>query len=184
MKRSTMRAWVQRCPSCGYCSRDASKFDHQQRSALDGSGYRSQLGDSRYPELASTFICTGMLAEASGQPDHAGWAYLHAAWVLDDTENDELAREWRGKAADKFLALLGSGQSFAQQPGASEAIAADCLRRAGRGIEALQLVQRALDRSYEETIQKILTLQRGLIERGDKSRHLIKEALEARQAKR
>ncbi len=88
MRRSTLHVWVQRCPSCGYCSRDASKFEDRQRSTLDAPEYRSQLGDPRYPELASTYICTGMLDEAAGQPDQAGWAYLNAAWVLDECKND------------------------------------------------------------------------------------------------
>ena len=180
MHRSTMHAWVQRCPSCGYCSRDASNFNSKFRAVLDSSEYRSQLNDTRYPELASTFICTGMLAEASAQEDATGWAYLHAAWVLDDAEKDELARVWRDKAADRFLALLVSGQSFVQQSGASEAITIDCLRRAGRAVEALQLIERALSQSHEDIIRRILSLQRVLIGRGDTRRHLIEEALETK----
>jgi hypothetical protein len=145
---------------------------------MDGSAYRTQLTDARYPELASTFICAALLAEAVGRRDDAGWAYLHASWTLDDVSEDELARVWRGKAADTFLALLADGQSFVQQPGTSEAIVTDCLRRAGRGAEALPLIERALSQSYEDVIHKILMLQRVLIQRGDNARHLIKEALE------
>jgi hypothetical protein len=147
---------------------------------LDSSGYRSQLADTRYPELASSFVCSGMLADASAHPDEAGWAYLHAAWVLDDAQKDDLARLWRGKAADRFLAVVAAGRAFAEQPGASEAILTDCLRRAGRGGEALPLIERALSQSYEDFIHKILALQRALIERGDTARHLIEEALEMR----
>ena len=136
MKRSTMRAWIQRCPSCRYCSRQAATFDDQLRLFIDGPAHRSQLADASYPELASTFICAAMLSEAIGRRDDAGWAYLHAAWTLDDANKDDLARSWRGKAADVFLALLGEGHTFAQQPGGSEAIVTDCLRRAGCGTEA------------------------------------------------
>jgi hypothetical protein len=180
MQRSTMHAWIQRCPSCGYCSRDASKVDDKVRAVLDSSEYRSQLADTRYPELASSFVCSGMLADASAHPDRAGWAYLHAAWVLDDARSDELARLWRGKAADRFLAVVAAGHSFAKQPGVSEAILTDCLRRAGRGGDALPLIERALSQSYEDIIHKILALQRVLIQRGDTARHLIQEALETR----
>lgn len=180
MKRSTMHAWIQRCPSCGYCSQDAAKFDDRFRPLMDGSAYRSQLADTRYPELASTFICAAMLLESIGQLDDAGWSYLHAVWELDDANKDDLARLWRGKAADVFLALLAEGHSFNQQPGASEAIVTDCLRRAGRGTEALRVVEQALNQNYEDIIRKILTLQKVLIQRGDTGRHLIKEALEAK----
>lgn len=180
MQRSTMHAWIQRCPSCGYCSRDASEFQDSLRAVLDSSEYRSQLADTRYPELASSFICSGMLADASERPDDAGWAYLHAAWVLDDARKDDLARLWRGKAADSFLAVVAEGHAFAAQPGASEAILIDCLRRAGRGGEALPLIERALSQNYEDIIHKILVLQRALIQRGDTAAHLVKEALETR----
>jgi hypothetical protein len=142
LQRSTMHAWMQRCPSCGYCSRDVAEFDTRFRPVIDSAAYRSQLADARYPKLTSTFICAGMLAEAGEQQADAGWAYLHAAWTLDDANKAELARVWRGRAADKFLALLSDGQLFAEQPGASEAIVTDCLRRAGRGTEALPIIER------------------------------------------
>jgi hypothetical protein len=178
LQRSTMHAWIQRCPSCGYCSRDVAEFDHRLRPVLESTEYRSQLTDAVYPELTSIFICAGMLAEAAGRQADAGWAYLHAAWTLDDANKDELARIWRGKAADKILAALGDEQLFAEQAGASEAIATDCLRRAGRGAEALPVIERALSQSYDDVIHKILALERLLIQRGDAGRHLIKEAFE------
>ena len=176
LQRSTMHAWIQRCPSCGYCARDVAEFDNRLRPVIDGAGYRSQLADARYPELSSTFICAAMLAEAGERQADVGWAYLHAAWTLDDANNDELAGVWRGRAADKFLAVLNDGQLFAEQPGASDAIVTDCLRRSSRGTEALQVIERGLSQSYEDVIHKILAFERALIQRGDTGRHLIKEA--------
>jgi hypothetical protein len=178
MQRSTMHAWIQRCPSCGYCSRDVAEFDHGLRPVMESAEYRSQLTDAVYPELTSTFICAGMLVEAAGGHADAGWAYLRAAWTLDDANKEELARVWRGKAADKFLAVLNNGQLFAEQPGDSEAIVTDCLRRAGRGTEALQVIERGLSQSYDDVIHKILTFERALIQRGDMGRRLIGEAFE------
>jgi hypothetical protein len=180
LQRSTMHAWIQRCPSCGYCSRDVAEFDHRLRPVVESAEYRSQLTDAVYPELTSTFICAGMLAEAAGREADAGWAYLHAAWTLDDANKDEFARICRARAADKFLDLLAEGQSFAEQPGASEAIVTDCLRRTGRGAEALEMVERGLSQSYDDVIQKILAFERALIQRGDMGGHLIKEAFEPR----
>jgi hypothetical protein len=49
LQRSTMHAWIQRCPSCGYCSRDVAEFDHRLRPVLESAEYRSQLADLRYP---------------------------------------------------------------------------------------------------------------------------------------
>jgi hypothetical protein len=181
LQRSTMHAWIQGCPSCGYCSRDVAEFDHRLRPVLESAKYRSQLTDTVYPELTSTFICAGMLVEAAGRQADAGWAYLQAAWSLDDANKEELARVWRGKAADKFLGILNDGKLFAEELGASEVIVTDCLRRLGRGTEALQVIERGLSQSYDDVIHKILTFERALIQRGDTGRHLVKEAFEAGQ---
>jgi uncharacterized protein (DUF2225 family) len=180
MKRSTMHAWIQRCPSCGFCSRDVTKFDERFRAVMSSSPYRLQLADTSYPDLASTFICEAMLVEAVARRDNAGWAYLQAAWALEDAEKDDLARNCRSRAADIFLALLAEGRTFSEMPGASEAIVSDCLRRAGRGADALQVIERALSQSFEDIIHKVLVLQRTLIQREDTSRHVIEEAFGTR----
>jgi hypothetical protein len=121
-----------------------------------------------------------MLADASTQSKDAAWHYLHAAWALDDAHQDDLARLWRSKAADRFLALITAGQRFFDQTGASEAITSDCLRRSGRGTEALPLIEQALHQGCVDIIHSVLEFERALIQRGDISHHLIKEVLETR----
>jgi hypothetical protein len=175
MQRSTMPAWVQRCPSCDHCATQVSKFDPLSRPVMDSKQYRAQLTDPDYPNLASTFICAGMLAVAAGQMKEAVWHYVHAAWTLDDAKKDALAHTWRSNAADIALELLRDGHRFIDQPGASEAVLTDCLRRASRPREALQMIESGLAAQPEEIIQKILHFQRSLIERGDTGRHLIEE---------
>src|SRR5438552_9326537 len=109
-----------------------------------------------------------MVAEAAGQPRHAGSHYLFAAWVLDEAGKDELAHAWRSKAADTFVALLSKEELFAKQLGAAELfIVTECLRRAGRWTEALQVIERGLSESNEDFIHKILAWQRVLIQRRD-----------------
>lgn len=180
MHRSTMSSWIQRCPSCKYCARDVSKFDEGLRAVMKGDAYQAILNDGQLPKLASTFVCAGMLDEAAGRPGDAGWSYLHAAWVLDDHRNEELARHWRGWAADVFLALLAKGEAFAED-GASELVASDCLRRAGRGAEALPVIDGALGRDGDEKVRKALAFERKLIALGDLSPHGIWEAEKAAQ---
>ena len=53
----------------------------------------------------------------------------------------------------------------------------DCLRRAGRGTEAMPIIERGLSQGYDDVIHKILVFERALIQRGDTGRHLIKEAI-------
>lgn len=178
MLRSYLDIFVKRCPSCNYCSRDLSKFDDRFREVMESSEYKSQLEDTTYPELASSFICNGMLADSAENLSEAGFAYLHAAWVLDDADNDPLARVWRSKAADRFLKLLSEGEIFAKTPGTSEAITIDCLRRAGRGDEALRLIEQASNQNYNDQQQNIFSFQKELIKSGDTSRHILSEVIE------
>lgn len=178
MHRSTMDCWIHRCPSCGYCARDLAKFDERFRAVMEMTAYRAILSDRQLPKLASTFLCAGMLDEAAGRPGDAGWSYLHAAWVLDDHDKDDLARHWRGWAADVFLAVVAKGETFADD-GASELIVADCLRRAGRGAEALPVIDGALARDGDDTVRKALAFERKLIALGDVSRHTVWDAKQA-----
>ncbi len=139
--RYTLRTQVQRCPSCGYCAENIRHFDENLRETLHRPKYRSQLESARHPELARSFLCAGMLAEASSRDGAAGWYYLKAAWALDDTDEDELARDCRLRAAYRFITALGKGETFSEQPEASEVILVDCLRRAGRFEKASQLIK-------------------------------------------
>jgi len=148
------------------------------------SPYCSQLADDAFPELASTFICAGMLAEAIDDREHAvaaAWNWLHAAWVLEDEDKSDFVRIYRGKAADAILALLKFGNSFSEQPGASEAILTDCLRRSGRGAEALQVIANSLSQPFMDVIHEILRFQQKLVETGDTGVHQVSEALEANE---
>ncbi len=177
MQRSTMSTWIQRCPSCGYSARDITQFNAGMAPVLHGPEYQAHLTDPRYPDLANHFLCAAMLMQAVGQAADAGWAMLHAAWVLDDAKKDELARLCRSDAADSFVAALAAGETLGQQAGASEAIIVDCLRRAGRGGEALTVIDRALASGCDGIIKKVLVFERSLIECGDTSCHLVSDAL-------
>jgi hypothetical protein len=179
MQRSTMASWIQRCRSCGYCAPDLSKFDEGLRAVMNGTAYRAILEDRQLPRLAATFVCSGMLDEAANRPGDAGWSCLHAAWVLDDWGKDELARHWRGRAADVFLALLAKGETFAEDAGASDLVVADCLRRVGRGAEALPVIDGALARDGDDTVRKALAFERKLITLGDLARYTIWDARKA-----
>ncbi len=181
MKRSTMSAWIRRCPSCGYCSRYRTPYDAHFAAVVSSVPYRLQLADPSYPELAASFACAALLADAVGRQEDAAWAYLHAAWVLDDANKDELAGACRAKAADRFVTCAARGAAQAPQKGVPLAIAVDCLRRAGLAPQATRLIDSALSQTPEDIIQKVLMLQRTLIARGDTAAHLISEACQATQ---
>ena len=182
MQRYTMGTWVQRCPGCGYCAVNAGVFEESMRPVLAGEPYATQLRDPRLPKLAASFICSGFLREAVGDRKAAGLAYLHAAWCLDDANATELARTWRATAATHFLALLADNRQFDGEAGAAEAIAIDCLRRAGRAADALELLGRAKGRKGEPIFDQIFAFQKKLIERGDVAGHTVGEAVKSAEA--
>src|SRR5688572_11733916 len=86
MQRSTMRLWVQRCPSCGYCAPDVSKGSEEHRSIVASEEYQKQQSDDSVSGMANVFLCWSLLAQT--QPtSQAAWAALHAAWCCDDAQN-------------------------------------------------------------------------------------------------
>lgn len=84
--RSTIFAWVQRCPECGYCGSDVSQAPSQAASVVSSPEYTRQLSDSTYPELANKFLCKALIDERSGDYAAAAWALIHAAWACDDAD--------------------------------------------------------------------------------------------------
>jgi hypothetical protein len=178
MARSTLHGQVQRCPACGYCAVEADDFDERFRAVIESESYREHLNAADYPKLASSFICAGMLFEAIGQQGEAGWAYLKAAWVLDDHKKDRLARHWRSRAAEQFLAAIGRDELLGDQAGAIEAVVADCLRRAKQFAKALKVIRYAERGECEPVIRKVLAFERVLIQRSDTACHTVAEALE------
>lgn len=177
MKRSTIFAWVQRCPECGYCASDISKAPAQAAAVVCSPEYTKQLSDSTCPELVNSFLCKALIDESSGDYAAAAWALIHAAWACDDAEKATLARTCRRKAADMIETALRNGQKVAEQDKADVAIRVDLLRRAGRVTEAQQLIMRNRAESTEDIIAKILDFQDALLTDGDEACHTIAEAL-------
>jgi len=177
MQRSTIFAWVQRCPECGYCASDVSKAPSQADGVVRSPEYTRQLSNSTCPELANGFLCKALIDETSGNYAAAAWALIHAAWACDDAEKEESARTCRVKAADMIEKALGNGQKVAEQDGADTAFRVDLLRRAGRVAEARQLITTNRPTSTEDIISKILDFQEALITDGDEACHTIAEAL-------
>lgn len=177
MKRSTIFAWVKRCPECGYCAADVSKAPSQAATVVHSPEYTRQLSDLTFPELANKFLCKAFIDESSGDYTAAAWTLIHAAWACDDAEKPEQARTCRHKALDMIEKALGNGQEVADQDGADTAIQVDLLRRAGRLTEARQLISTKRPTITEEIILKILDYQDVLLTKGDEACHTISEAL-------
>ncbi len=174
--RSTIYAWVKRCPSCGYCAPDPGKAQEGAADVVKLPRYRGQLDARKFPGIANTFLCWSIIQEDLGLPARAAWASLHAAWVCDDEGVDVPARICRKRAADLLRRGWEKGERLAAPEGADEALLADLLRRAGRFREARAVVKETLEKNPEPVIADILRLQARLIAASDRGVHTVAEA--------
>lgn len=177
MQRSTIFAWVQRCPECGYCAQDMSKATANAAMLVRGTEYSQLLADVAYPELANSFLCKALIEESSEDYATAAWSLIHAAWVCDDQDKVVLAATCRSRAADMIDKAIANKQTLSEQRGAETAIQVDLLRRAGRLSDARQLAAKQRPVIKEDVILKILDFQETLIEQGNLSCYTISDAL-------
>lgn len=183
MKRATINSWVMRCTGCGYCANDISETPAPEaREAIADPEYIRQIS-GKYPDLANSFICQGMIARATKNELAEGWAWIHAAWACDDAGASEQATECRFEASRVLLAAEDPNASAEGQEGALTAVCVDLLRRAGRFDEAAKVLE-ASEKAFnegrisKENIVPILALQETLIGNRDAERHTVDEAFE------
>jgi hypothetical protein len=177
MERSTIFAWVHRCPECGYCASDVSAPQAEAEAAVSKNEYKKQLGDPMYPELANSFLCKAMVDQESKDYSATTWALIHAAWACDDSDHANQATMCRKRAADMLIKAEEHGQQVAEQEGASTAILSDLLRRSGRLEQARQVIATRRGGINEDIIVRILDFQTALLNRNDVSCHTSAEAL-------
>jgi len=175
--RYTINTWVQRCPHCGYCASNIEKVSKAVDSRINSQKYQYQLGSSKYPELASSFLCKAMLENVNGDLAQSTWTTIHAAWACDDSRDDQSAKQCRIQAVNLIREAELSGQTISDEPGADLAITVDLLRRAGHFNEALKMIEHKQGEIEDEMIRNILEFQKDLISRYDTSCHAINEAI-------
>jgi uncharacterized protein (DUF2225 family) len=174
-ERSTIAYWIQRCPSCGYCAPDIAKGDKEMSNIIESDMYKQQLRDTRFPELANSFLCWSMIQEEVAQYKIAGWTSVKAAWACDDEQNDDAARVCRDRAIILLDTARKKGQWFAGNAGTEEAVIVDLLRRSGQLDAALRMCKERLEKDPEEFIHDVLVYQIKLIEKSDVARHVTAE---------
>ena len=174
MQRSTMSAWLQQCPHCGYVAPKLSKGTDDM-AAVSQSDYRASLSDQRFPELARRFLAHALLL-VSSEPDSAAHSRLSAAWVCDDLGKSDLAVECRRLAAECLAKL----RPFADdEQGVSQgAIFVDVLRRAGQWEQAeAECAALLACKNAKEILRQVLEYQSRLIGEHDKDAHRVDECV-------
>lgn len=139
MMRSTMFAWVQRCPQCGYCAPNLSTGGPEARACVRRAEYQNTLQDAQLPRLAASFLCDGIVSEARGDFAASGHARLRAAWACDDAKERDLADNCRRSALRMFEAAQHNRQVFMRGSAGHQTLMADLLRRTRQFAKALTL---------------------------------------------
>lgn len=173
MARSTLDYQVQRCLACGYCAADLSQTPSSAaRQRMGNPDYLAQLNDPAYPSLANAFLCQALLHQSDGQPGATLTVLLSAAWVCDDAEAGEAARQCRGRAIE----LLGRpdlpDSEFFPEPagdfaGQRDLLLSDLLRRAERFAEGQDVVAHGLAIAQNAHIRRLLRFEQQLIAAGE-----------------
>lgn len=174
--RSTMPAWVQRCPSCGYCAPDLAAGGPRGARVVRAAAYQALVADTTRPPLANSFLASSTVLEGGAAFADAGWQAVYAAWACDDAGDDIAATECRLRAVELFASALLVRQEVAIDPGGADAVIADLLRRAGRFVEAIARVEAINDRPILKPTRRVLRYIAALAARGDRGAHSAAEA--------
>lgn len=174
MQRSTMHAWLQRCPHCNYIASDLAELAGDT-ALVSGAAYRDVLNDPGFSELARWFLAHALLFESS-DPCVAARARLRAAWVCDDSLQPERAVACRDLAAACFTNCKPFEDS---EPGVTQgAVFVDVLRRAGQFERAVSECDALLAcGNAKGVLRQVLEYQRRLAERRDTAVHSVDEVV-------
>src|SRR5882757_6393410 len=66
MMRSTIGAWLQECPSCGYVAKDLQKGDAAERQLVSSEAYRALRAGPHVSRLSCRFLLGAALARSRG----------------------------------------------------------------------------------------------------------------------
>jgi hypothetical protein len=168
--RSTMARWLETCPHCGYAAPDITEAHPAGAQAVAAAPYRALIADTAHPVLARRFLAWAHVLEETGALHAAAEATLHAAWVADDLNRDDLARQWRREA----VALWRSGPALDAEQSVR---VIDALRRAADFAEAEGAAEALAALNPPEAVAQVTALEARLITAEDTGRHSIASAL-------
>lgn len=178
LQRSSVYMMLQRCISCGFCAFDLTSGNESDRALVRSPQYAELLSTQAYTETAVNFLLQALLLDHTGDTVGAGWAYLHAAWVCDDSSLKDKATGCRRSALGHFTQARKKGHLLTRNTETDVVLLVDLCRRIGEFGQGQRLaeVELELNRSPEFTAQ--LEFEIDLIEQRDSRCHTMAEALE------
>jgi hypothetical protein len=164
--RSTLRDWIQVCPSCGAAAPALAALPATARAVVESDEYR--LLSTTAVEETLPFRRWALICRHTGDPSRRAEALLQAAWAADDAAamtdaarlRTDVASIWEG-TDDVELGLRRL----------------DVLRRAGLFDAAASWAGTMVDRGPDELAASIIAFQQVRIAARDVGRHLISSAV-------
>lgn len=169
MMRSTMGAWLQECPSCGYVAKDLRKGDAGEREFVGSDGYQALRTGPHVSLLSCRFLLAAALARFRNDREEAFYQTLSAAWVADDLGMPDFARKLRRQAADHVLSEAGSPDLRLRL--------LDALRRGAAWDDAALLAAEMMAEPLEHPMPRIVRFQFGKISERDDNCYSVEDAL-------
>ena len=164
--RSSLRDWVQICPSCGAAAPDLTALPSTARAVVESDEYR-MLSTAALEETLP-FRRWALICERTGDRPQQAEALLQAAWAAEDvaamSEPARLRSEVAALWDDTNDVELGLRRL-------------DVLRRAGQFDAAESWATVLSERGADELAGAIITFQQARIAARDVGRHLISSAL-------
>lgn len=172
--RSELYRQIFRCPECGFA------FGPRNRKAamefVKSAEYLSCEGNDLPEGKGADYYRFGMLAFGDGDSATAFEAFLRAAWVFDDSGDDENAVKCRSR-----LIKLGGGTD-AVNTGYDTLVMADIYRRAGRFSE---LPDEVKNKRYPDSLTNlIMEFHKKLAAKGDTKAYTLEQCFEGLGIKR
>lgn len=178
MMRSTMSAWIERCPGCGYCATDLGEFRRGLNGIILSPEYRDILERDDIPELAISFLAISYIAELNEEYAYAAETAKYAAWVLDDTNAIGESRNARLRAIS-MLDLAGENRPPSGESGeGSTLVTIDLMRRTKLFNQAENLIERTAVESFDDDTLQLMQCQRMFVANKDSSAYTEEEAIE------
>jgi ribosomal protein L32 len=185
MQRSTMPAWLQECPNCGFISADLSQTERRAREIVASEGFAACERGVRAGTFAGRCLKRLFLDEQLGLTEKAAKHALWAAWAADDQQQLAVAAAYRSKASDLFLATATAKVCEPSEALVMKTRTVDVLRRAGRWEDAVKLADELLGtENLDERIRSVLAFGRRLAQACDNARYTVADVQSSRNQPR
>lgn len=169
MQRSSMFAWLDECPHCGYVAADIEKELEASPDMLKSEEYLTCNGNEFKSDLSKRFFRRYLISKAEKNYNSEFYSLLHCAWTCDDAD-DKLAVKMRRLALESIEKIDAESDD---EKSNLKLIRADLLRRS---LQFDELVREFGDMSFgNEIMDKVIAFQLELAAKGDSACYTLED---------